>query len=317
MEAETTPKEPHQMKFHGEGGTLFGIVIINTILTFFTLGFYYPWARAKLLKYFYSQTEFNGNVFEFHGTGREMFMGFLKAMGIFVLINALFLYGALGKHFILLFVAYLLIFAIIPFAIHGSLRYRMSRTSWRGIHFAYHGEIREFAMLFYKNVFFSIISLGLYSAWANVNIHKYTEGNIGAGNARLRFDGDGADYFTTNLLGYILTIFTLGIYSFWWITNLHKFFINNTVIEQNGNSYSFKTNITGGAFFKLSIVNLLLIIFTLGIGMSWVRIRTMRFYIENMELDGAFDPDSLTQSEDNYTDATGDDMLNMLDIDLA
>ncbi|MGH7349983.1 MAG: DUF898 family protein, partial [Candidatus Rokuibacteriota bacterium] len=34
--------------FHGTGGTLFGIHIVNTLLTLVTLGFYYFWAKTRL-----------------------------------------------------------------------------------------------------------------------------------------------------------------------------------------------------------------------------------------------------------------------------
>jgi hypothetical protein len=34
--------------FHGTGGTFFGIHLVNTLLTFVTLGFYYYWAKVRV-----------------------------------------------------------------------------------------------------------------------------------------------------------------------------------------------------------------------------------------------------------------------------
>jgi hypothetical protein len=42
----------------------------------------------------------------------------------------------------------------------------------------------------------------------------------------------------------------------------------------------------------------------------------MRLVIDNIELDGAFNPETVIQTEEDYSNATGDDMLDMLDIGL-
>jgi uncharacterized membrane protein YjgN (DUF898 family) len=68
---------------------------------------------------------------------------------------------------------------------------------------------------------------------------------------------------------------------------------------------------------QLSITNMLLVLFTLGIAMPFVEIRTLHFIMPRLEIDGSFDPDSLTQTEINYRDAFGEDVGDWLDIDLA
>lgn len=317
MDSTTPTQDPHRMQFHGQGGTLFGIIIVNVLLTFITLGLYYPWARAKLLKYYYSETEFAGSRFEFLGTGREMFFGFIKALGILIVIYALFIFGAMSKNYFLMFLGYILILAIIPFAIHGAMRYRLSRTVYRGIHFGYHGDLRELLGLFFKNILLTLVTCGIYSAWLEVNLHTYVQNNIRLGNAKVKFQAEGVDLFVIYLVGYLLTIVTLGIYAFWWVTDIHKFYINHTSIVQDDKEYPVTTNITGWNFFKLSFVNALIIVFTLGIGLAWVRVRTMRFYLENIEIPAGFDVNGLIQTEGDYKDATGDDMLSMMDLNLG
>ena len=319
MEQINTNPPPFRFRFNADGGTLFGIVLINTLLTFVTLGLYYPWARAKTLKYFYSQTECNGFPFEFHGTGKEMFKGFIKVVIILAIFYGLIIAGdpRFGNMPILIFIAFLGMVSIIPFAIHGAMRYRLSRTSWRGIHFGYHGEIKVLLGLYFKNLLLTICTLGIYGSWMQINLHRYVESNSHIGNARVKFEADGLDFFLLHLKGMFLTVITLYIYLPWYLTSIHKFYIEHTSIIQNENEYKFTTNITCGDFFILSIVNALITVFTLGIGYSWIRVRVMRFYIENLELAGGFDPDALVQTEEEYTNATGDDMLSVLEIDLA
>ena len=72
------PLETRRFAFHGEGGSLFGIHIVNVLLTLLTLGIYYFWGKVKVRRYLYSQAEFDGDRFAFHGTGKELFFGWLK-----------------------------------------------------------------------------------------------------------------------------------------------------------------------------------------------------------------------------------------------
>ena len=72
--------QAHRMSFHGTGGSLFGIHIVNLFLTVVTLGFYYFWGKVKVRSYLLSQTELEGDRFAYHGTGKELLCGFLKAV---------------------------------------------------------------------------------------------------------------------------------------------------------------------------------------------------------------------------------------------
>ena len=129
----------YNLSFIGKGIDLFKIQIVNSILTTITLGLYYPWAKAAKLQYLYSQVIFEDHPLSFTGTGKEMFKGFIKVVGFFVAFGLLFLFLNDGAKQIALLLFYLLFLAIIPIAIHGSYKYRMAKTVWRGIRFGYTG----------------------------------------------------------------------------------------------------------------------------------------------------------------------------------
>ena len=61
------------MGFHGTGGGLFKIMLINWVLTFFTIGIYYFWGKTKVRRYLWEQSSFAGDRFHYHGTGGELF----------------------------------------------------------------------------------------------------------------------------------------------------------------------------------------------------------------------------------------------------
>ncbi|CCG52048.1 Probable transmembrane protein of unknown function [Flavobacterium indicum GPTSA100-9 = DSM 17447] len=318
MEQNTTTNKNYSLDFQGKGETYFGIIIINWLLTIITLGFYYPWAKEKKLKYLYGETTLNNSPFEFHGTGKEMFIGFIKALGIFVLLyGVLFLFLSLNMLVVGLLLFYVGFLVILPIAIHGSYKYRMSRTSWRGIRFGYRGDRNELIKKFIIDLLLTFITLGIYGSWFVINLRKYIIGNIRFGDIKMEYKGDGADYFVMNLKGYFLTIFTIGIYFFWWQKDIFEYYVNYTRLYKNDESIHFKSTAKGLDILVLSLVNFLILVFTLGIGYAWVEMRTIKFFISNIELKGDIDLDAIIQTETAYKDATGEDIGDALDMDFV
>ena len=306
----------YNLSFSGKGVDLFKIQIINAILSFLTLGIYYPWAKAAKLQYLYSQIIFEDHPLAFTGTGKEMFKGFIKAIlfifigyGVFLLSVFLFKKPILAAFFI-----YLFLFAIIPIAIHGSFKYRMAKTVWRGIRFGYTGTKKELFLLFLKGIFFTIITFGVYGAWFTIEIRKYVVGNIRIGNAEFRYKGDGSDFFVLNLKGYFLTLCTLGIYWFWWQKDIFDYYVNNLELYQNGRGVMFRSNATGGSYAGLMIGNFFIVILTLGLGYSWAVCRTLTYVGHNITAIGNYSFDELQQSQEDYSNATGADLADFLDL---
>lgn len=318
MEENFSKSKSYPVDFKGDGQTYFGIIIINWLLTAVTLGLYYPWAKEKNLKYLYSQTTLNGSPFEFHGTGKEMFKGFIKAIGIFILLYAILLIFLTLKMVGLgLILFYLGFFALLPIAIHGSYKYRMSRTSWRGIRFGYRGNRNELLINFFKWIGLTLITFGIYGSWFAINLRKYIIGNIRFGDIEMEYNGNGSEYFAINLKGYFLSVFTFGIYMFWWQKEIIEYYINNLKLHKNNEAIDFETTITGGGILKLTVVNIILMIFTLGLAYAWVQMRTFNYIISNIQLEGTIDLDTIHQTEAVYKDATGEDIGDMLDMDFV
>lgn len=308
----------NKIVFLGSGGDYFLLLLGNMVLTFLTLGFYYPWARANQLRYLYQNTEFDSSRFTFHGTGREMFIGFIKAMGILIVLYGGYMAALLSKNpamnlpATLVFVMGLLF--LIPIALHGRMRYRLSRTSWRGILFGYRGQLSTLLRKFLAGSFLSIITFGIYGFWFTIDLRKYILNNIRMGNVRFSYHGTGTEYLLLNLKGLFLSFLTLGIYFFWYQKELLNYYIEKTQIHQDENTYSIRSALTGADFLKLMLVNFFLIIFTLGLGMPWAQVRTLRVIFEKIQIPADFNTSQIRQTETEYTDATGEDLANLLDI---
>ncbi len=318
MESTPSTNKSYQLNFIGNGSSFFSIIAINWLLTAITLGFYYPWAKEKKLKYLYGSTTLNNDHFQFLGTGKEMFKGYIKALVLMVVLFAIFI-GIVEKGHpnLATLVLYLSLAAILPFAIHGTYRYRMSKTIWRGIRFGYRGDRNELVRNFFTWVFYTIISFGIYAAWFTVNLRNYIFNNIRLGDIEFKSKAKGDDYFWLNVRGYFFTIFTLGIYMFWWQANLFNFYINNLSLEKGEQTIELRSTATAGGFFKLIIVNLLIIVFTFGFGYAWAVTRTLKFITSNIQLEGDIDLDTVFQTEASYNDATGEDISDYLNSDIV
>ena len=135
--------DARRLSFHGSGGSLFGIHIVNILLTIITLGIYYFWGKVKVRNYMHSQTEFEGDRFAYHGTGKELFIGWLKAMGFLIVIGALsfgvrLFSQSIAMQIVSLIILYgAILLLLMPIAIVGAWRFKLSRTSWRGIRFSF------------------------------------------------------------------------------------------------------------------------------------------------------------------------------------
>ena len=65
----------------------FRIYLVNFWLKLLTLGFYHPWAKARLFRYLYASTRLYDTDFQFHGNGRELFTGWVKALLALILLE--------------------------------------------------------------------------------------------------------------------------------------------------------------------------------------------------------------------------------------
>jgi len=315
--AETEQGEVRQLFFHGSGGSLFGIHIVNMFLTVVTLGIYYFWAKVRVRKYLLSESEFEGDRFAYHGTGKELLVGFLKAVLVFgvplVLLGIIqeFLVRIPALRVVLGLVTYAAVLVLIPFAIVGARRYRLSRTSWREIRFSFRGRALDFIKLFAAGSFLSGITLGLYYPFFDTRRHGFLVSHSYFGNQKFDFDGRGRDLFGSFLVVILLFFPTLGLIWFWYQAKKQRYFWEHTSLA----TAHFHSTVTGTRLFLLSVGNLLLLVATLGVGFPWIMVRNVRFAFRYLTLEGPLDLSGIQQEAQAAT-ATGEALAGFLDAGL-
>jgi uncharacterized membrane protein YjgN (DUF898 family) len=165
-------------EFEGRWQEFLPVSITNALLNLVTLGIYQFWATTRERRYLWSKTRFIDDRLEWTGTGLELFFGFLIALVIFFvpiialqfLIQALllqdqgFLAGLLGLGF------YFIILYLTGLAIFRGLRYRLSRTSWHGIHGGSNDPGFRYGLSYFWKTIAGALVLGLLIPWSMANL---------------------------------------------------------------------------------------------------------------------------------------------------
>ncbi|MBN3161603.1 YjgN family protein [Pectobacterium brasiliense] len=123
----------HRVQFHGKAGEYFAIWLVNGLLTIITLGIYSAWATVRRRRYFYGNTEINGDRFDYHAQPIQILKGRLLVIaGIVLFYIVLAMSPTLGTILALAFAA------LIPIIVIRNWRYDAIMSSYRGVRFNYH-----------------------------------------------------------------------------------------------------------------------------------------------------------------------------------
>jgi uncharacterized membrane protein YjgN (DUF898 family) len=306
--------------FHGTGGTLFGIHVVNTLLILVTLGIYYFWAKTRVRRYLAGQTEMELDRFAYHGTAKELLLGTLKAVVVFglpvLLLN--FIRDVLEVPAALKVIARVisgsLIFVFFPVAVVGARRYRLSRMSWRGIRFSFRGRVWDMVKIFILGTFLTGVTLGLYYPFFLVDRQRFLVSHSYFGSERFGFTGRGRELFGPFVVAILLTLPTLGLIWVWYVARKRRFFWDHTSLGPA----RFSCHVTGGALLGLWVVNAILLVGTLGIAWPWVRVRNIDFTFRYLALVGPLDLARIEQQA-QQAGSTGEGLSGFFDsgFDLA
>ena len=308
------PVRAHRLFFHGRGSTLFGIHIVNVLLTLVTLGVYYFWAKTRVREYLASQTEFEGDRFAWHGTGRELLIGFLRALGVFgvPLVVLIVIRDFLEVPVILKIVAGALVpligLLLVPVALVGARRYRLSRMSWRGIRFSFRGRAGDFVKLFVLGTLLTSLTFGLYYPIFDTRRYGFMTSHAWFGTRPFRFDGRGRDLFWPFIGMIVLLLPSLGFSVLWYLARRRRYFWDHTA----AGSARFHSVVTGRGLFLIYGGNLLLLLLTLGLAWPWAKTRSVRYTFRCLTIEGPLDLETIEQDA-RAASATGEGLAGMLD----
>lgn len=297
-----------------EGVPLLVLYLKTILLSILTLGIYSFWGRTEIRRYLHNEVLAGDDRFEWHGTAVELLIGWLKAIAILVVIYACFFLATLsGSEWVkvgAVLLLYLGIFSLMPLILVGSTRYKLSRTSLRGIRFSSTARVGEFAKLYFKGLFLTMLTLGFYSPWFANNIVGYLTRTSRYGDQPFNYDGEGKTLFGSYVAMLFLLLPTLYMITFWYLARQQRHFYGHTTFG----AARFECTIRGRQLLWMMFTNALLIIFTLGIGYPWAVIRNLRLQCGTIRLYGHVDLTSVHQLLTGPT-ATGEALGQVLEVE--
>ena len=288
-----------QPRYDGEWRELLGIYLQNLGLTLVTFGGYRFWAKVRTRRFHYQHSSFaagfnsEGSLedgqeedeqetvresiegrFDYHATGKEKFIGFLKGMLILVPmgIGLLWLDGRFaesqGQNFAGVVLTYglaLTLYLLRPLILVGSQRFNLSRTSWNNLRFRFTGTVGQAYKLYARDFALMLVTFGIYWSWHAVRVRAFRLRNTALGEETFEFRGQGEELFKINFFGTVLTYLTVGLYSPWFFAKRYQFFVSNTRFRGK----PWKSDLTGRQVLGVGGTGALVTLLTLGLGLPW------------------------------------------------
>ncbi len=211
--SQLTGKKPalqvNKLIYSGRARDLFKLWLVNLLLAIPTLGIYRFWAKAKIRRYQSAHLKLGNDFFEHTGTGKELFVGFAKVMGLFFLIYMSYNFLAFlpfGKAIVLVTapLLYIAVFYLMSVARYASVRYMASRTTWQGVRGRLGGSAFSYANFALIRTLINIVTLGLKKPKSDVLKHKFIMDNLQFGAQKFSFHGTSKGLMKPFLLQYLL-----------------------------------------------------------------------------------------------------------------
>lgn len=322
--------------FTGNGYEFFKIWIVNVALTILTLGIYSAWAKVRTNRYFYSHFQLDGEGFEYHAKPLEILIGRLIAVG---LVLAYYLTGSLSP------IAGAIVAIILPLLYPAiavlSLRFHRRVTSYRNLHFRFHGRFRDAYKAFLLWPLLGVLSLGILYPLALIKFDRFIIGGSAYGTERFEFSGKYSHYGKLFLIGVVAYIGLWGIsyallpvgdagsygavvtsalsviplYAISFI--LYARFVNLRFSLIALREHRFDSRFTTWGFAWVLLSNLALIVVTLGLFLPFAKVRWARYRADSLSLVTQGTLDDFTADEQDKISAMSQEVGQAFDFDLG
>ena len=318
-----------------------GLSVVNLLLNIVSLGFYQFWAKADVRRRIWACVRIRGEPLSYAGTGGELLHGFLVVSALVVIpaivipIAAYAAFGAVGLDLsqVVMYVAFLYLFGLAVWRAH---RYRLSRTSWRGIMFGLEGGSFRYAWTSFWTMLLIPLTLGWIMPWRSTRLRGMLISGLRFGDAAFTFNGSPGPLYVRFLIMWIVNVMLLlvgiaglgaagaigmqartsngravtpeavlmiaglvvGVLLIYGLTSAwcRAAKFNHFARSTSLGDVRFKGHMTGVGLFWLTLSNWFLSIASLGILMPLVQARSARYFVDSLEIVGGSGIGSVKQS---------------------
>jgi len=339
------------LEFRGNAKEFFKIWIVNIFLTFITLGIYSAWAKVRTNKYLYSNTFLKGSAFEYTADPVKILKGRLI---VFFIYLAFILSANVFMSPILTAIVALFMIIFIPWIVNKAVKFKLKNTKYRNIRFKHDASSGKYYEFFILHFLLNLFTLGLAFPFTHNKFKDLVVNNSYFGTSKFDYEGSSKRFFIIYIkvfIWYILSIVLLSIIAYFLSSvaiKLHDF-INNEIImiisifgvylvyfflffflkaifEQYMRNYiwsvttlndtKFSSRLEVRELTKIYMVNILAVVFSLGLLTPWAKIRLLKykasqFFVDTNELDNFIASESVEES------AIGDAGEDFFDFDIG
>jgi uncharacterized membrane protein YjgN (DUF898 family) len=330
------------------------------LLTIVTLGIYRFWATTREREYLWSKTDFIDERLEWTGKGMELFVGFIMAfllIGLPLIVIQLISQGLIFRGeailaAIMTLMMFLLLFYLTGVAYFRALRYRLSRTYWRGIRGGSDDPGFQYGVAYMWKSVVGWLPIFLAVPWSMISLWNDRWNAMSFGPHRFSATAEWKPLMKRYLLFYLVpflvfigavvfgismaasggTSSTLGstgmaVGAIFAIIAVLSLYIVLPLAALAYYSKYFRLAVGGLRLHNLEfdfrarapdwilffLANMAIVICTLGIGYVFMPYRNWKFFVDHMEAYGEINIDDLTQSE-TVVAKHGEGLLDAFDV---
>ncbi len=328
------------------------IAFTNLLLTIVTLGIYRFWATTRVRHYLWSKSVFIDEPLQWTGTGKELLIGFLLALIVFGLpflaiqygLQALVLRGYVAAAAVSGFVLYFGLLYLLGLARFRALRYRLSRTWWRGIRGGSNDNGLAYGWSYVWKTLIGGFALGLLIPWSMTDLWNQRWRAMSFGSQPIESASRPGPIMSRFLLFYLVpfaafivagaaigatlasgrpsaglgaTIFALVLLFYVALPLIglafYAAFFRNALGHMEWAGLQFGFDARTKDWLKLFLGSVGLVIVTLGVGLIFLQYRNWSFFMRHLQAYGEIDLHDLEQST-THAPTQGEGLLDALDV---
>ncbi|PKF62841.1 DUF898 domain-containing protein [Psychromonas sp. psych-6C06] len=318
-------------RFNGDGSEYFKIWIVNVLLTIATLGIYSAWATVRNNKYFHSNLYLDDNNFRYLAEPLAILKGRIIAL---IALGLYFAAATYSPDLVVVFV--LALFILMPYFYNQSLAFKMRMSAYKNIQFRFKGSYGGAAMVLFVWPILGMLTFGILMPMAILKMNQYVVNNSAYGTSPFKFNATYKDYgmIFLMMLGFgviaaiiggivslilpdafllavgplVAMIFYFAMILFFLVSTTNLFYQKLALVE-----HEFDCELTIAGYFKVMLINMLLIMLTVGLYAPAAKVRMTKYLSENIVMKVNGNLDDFSAAEEENVSALGEEMGQVFD----
>ena len=321
---DTPSLQIHSFEFRGNGFEYFKLWVVNALLSIITLGIYSAWATVRNNRYLHANLYLNNTHFRYLASPIQILKGRIIAVVLLII------YSVVSQMMPVVGIALAIALLIsIPYFINKSLAFNRRMTSYNNIQFRFNATYGQAVMALIVWPLLGVFSFGLLYPKAFKEMNAYVVNNASYGNTPFSFSAKTWDYGKPFLLA-VAVILSVGLitivvpstfpelqnYLFlivlpiyfalmiFFTVTVNNIFYKNLHLEK----HNFNASLTMPGLFKVMLINVLLVIVTLGLYLPAAKIRMIKYLANNISLEANGSLENFSAAPAQDVGALGEEM---------